>query len=429
MRSVLRTAVGAVLASGLTAGVLASTAVAGEREGEGQTKAAKGVERISTAPDGKEGDGSSGRASLSADGRYAAFTSRAANLVAGDTNGVADVFVRDLKTGKTQRVSLGAGGAQADGASDDAAISADGRHVAFSSEAGNLDGDATGSHVYVRDLRTGTTERIKDDVGSPGFDRSGSPALSADGRTVAFQVWKSEVQPGGDDGRIYALDRDSGKLTRVSQAPSGENDVHAGMRPSVSANGAKVAYQWAETQRTGRPDWSDLYVFDLRDGKRVQADVTRTGATADAHAEGPRISADGRSVTYHSPATNVVPGDTNGTQNVFVRDLAKGATKMISAENKDWAVYGGTLSRDNSKLLFTAGAPGGDSESHAYLRDLRTGATKLVSAATDGKPTKYSATAGDVDRTGATVTFTSASDDLVPGDTYDTTHAYARHAD
>ena len=432
MRSVMRTAVGAVLASGLAAGAFASVASAGEPAKQPERKAAKKaagkVDRVSVAPDGKEGNGFSAGGSLSADGRYTAFTSKATNLVPGDTNGVQDVFVRDLKTGETRRVSVGADGGQADGASSDASISADGRHVVFSSEAGNLaPGDTEGYHVYVRDLDTGVTERLKDDVGDPAFDRSGDPSVSADGRTVAFTVQRSDSQA-NDQARVYVLDRDSGRLTRASQSPAGDKDVHAGMAPSLSGDGTKVAYQWSETQRTGRDDWSDLYVHDLGTGKRTQIDVAAAGPVADAHAERPVLSADGRYATYHSPASDVVAGDTNGTQNVFIRDLDKGTTKMVSAEEKSWSVFSGKLSGDNSKLVYAAGSQTGNYIRHVYVRDLASGKTELVSATPAGEPTERSATPAGIDRTGATVTFSSDSADLVDGDTYDTTHVYVRRA-
>ena len=126
---------------------------------------------------------------ISADGRFVAFSSDATNLVPGDTNGTADVFVRDRQTGTTRRVSVGSGGAQGNGLSVDPAISADGRFVAFASDATNLvPGDTNGADdVFVRDRQTGTTRRVSVGSGGAQGDRvSFDPAISADGRFVAF---------------------------------------------------------------------------------------------------------------------------------------------------------------------------------------------------------------------------------------------------
>ncbi len=120
------------------------------------------TERASVGPDGRQGNGASSFPSVSADGRFAAFNSEAANLVQGDTNGVNDVFVRDRERGRTERVSLGPGGRQADGSSSFASISADGRFVAFISRASNLVSNDTNGEldVFVRDRKLGTTERV-----------------------------------------------------------------------------------------------------------------------------------------------------------------------------------------------------------------------------------------------------------------------------
>jgi Tol biopolymer transport system component len=131
----------------------------------------------------------SGRPDMSADGRLVAFSGYASNLVADDTNRASDVFVHDRKTGSTERVSVGIGGAQADANSFKAALSADGRFVAFASDASNLvAGDTNGARdVFVRDRQNGTTERVSISAdGAQANELSGGAAVSADGRFVAF---------------------------------------------------------------------------------------------------------------------------------------------------------------------------------------------------------------------------------------------------
>src|SRR5262249_13443691 len=145
------------------------------------------TERVSVASDGAQANGPSTWVSLSADGRVVAFRSRASNLVPGDTNGTYDIFVHDRQTGMTERVSVASDGAQANGPSSFLALSADGRVVAFESRANNLvPGDTNGpADVFVHDRQTGVTERVSvASDGTEGDNVSRSPALSADGRFV-----------------------------------------------------------------------------------------------------------------------------------------------------------------------------------------------------------------------------------------------------
>ena len=155
--------------------------------------------RVSLASDGTQANDFSENPAISADGRYVAFDSVASNLVPGDTNQPSDVFVRDLRSGTTRLVSLAMNGAQANDSSDYPAISADGRYVAFRSFATNLvPGGTNGSEdVFVRDLRSGTTRRVS--VAPGGRQANGesfTPAISADGRYVAFDSSASNLVPG-----------------------------------------------------------------------------------------------------------------------------------------------------------------------------------------------------------------------------------------
>src|SRR5690606_11863360 len=140
--------------------------------------------------DGTQADRNSLVPSISADGRFVAFQSVATNLVPGDTNGNNDVFVHDRQTGVTQRVSVASDGAQGNGISTTASISADGRFVAFQSAASNLvPGDTNGAtDVFVHDRQTGVTERVSvASDGAQGNANTSEASLSADGRYVAFQ--------------------------------------------------------------------------------------------------------------------------------------------------------------------------------------------------------------------------------------------------
>jgi Tol biopolymer transport system component len=275
------------------------------------------TERVSVGSGSSEGDGPSGNPSISADGRYVAFYSEAANLVTGDTNGVGDVFVRDRTTGTTERVSEDSQDGLADGGSVLPSLSADGRYVAFASYATNLvatprppwsGGDWD---FYVHDRQTGATERVSVSsdgsvIGAGGGDFSPErPSISADGRYVAFFSLLHLV-PGDTDysGAVFVRDREAGTTKRASLALGTD---FGGSEPSISADGryvAFVSFKWVNPT-----DPVVVFVRDLRTG----AEAKGSGAF------GPAMSADGRYIAFDSGATNLVADDTNGERDVFVR--------------------------------------------------------------------------------------------------------------
>jgi Tol biopolymer transport system component len=150
------------------------------------------TERVSVGPGGIEGNNASNAPSISGNGRYVAFESLSTNLVAGDGNGVIDIFVHDRNTATTTRVSVDSLGNEGNGDSNFPSISSDGRYVAFESDADNLIGvgnDTNGStDIFVHDLQTGETTRVSvDSTGTQGDNHSYSPSISSDGKFVAFQ--------------------------------------------------------------------------------------------------------------------------------------------------------------------------------------------------------------------------------------------------
>jgi Tol biopolymer transport system component len=286
------------------------------------------TERVSVATGGAQEDFRSFEPSISADGRFVTFTSAATNLVAGDTNGVWDVFVRDRLLGTTERVSLDSGGVQGDSDSSQPSISADGRFVAFHSSATNLvAGDTNGSDdVFVRDRQRGTTERVSvDTYGIEADSDSDVPSISADGRFVAFDSFATNLVVGDTNGvpDIFVRDRQSGITERVSVDSSGiGGNSGSGDFVSISADGRVVAFFSVafnlvpgDTNRVG-----DLFVHDRESYAIERVSVATGGSQGNLNSEGIAISADGRFVAFYSSATNLVAGDTNGYDDVFVRD-------------------------------------------------------------------------------------------------------------
>jgi len=295
--------------------------------------------RVSVASDGTQANGDSGAASVSGDGRLVAFISAASNLVAGDTNGVFDVFVHDRVTQSTTRVNVASDGTQANGDPGfirPPQLSADGRFVAFESFASNLvPGDTNGGvDVFVHDRQTATTTRasVASD-GAEGNDQSNSPAISADGRYVAFLASSSNLVPGDTNGTvdIFVHDRQTGTTTRVSVASDGTQSNGLSESPAISATGRFVAFEsFATNLVPGDTNGAfDVFVRDLQTGTMTRASLVSDGSQSNSDSRSASISGDGRFVAFHSFATNLVPADSNNESDIFVHDQQTGATSRV----------------------------------------------------------------------------------------------------
>ena len=309
-----------------------------------QTNTTTLVSRASGAA-GAKGNDTSADAAISADGRFVAFDSAASNLDPADGNTSGNVFVRDLQTNTTTLVSRasGAAGAQGDRPSFIAAISADGRFVAFSSAASNLDpadGDTSGN-VFVRDLQTNTTtlvSRASGVTGAVGNAGSGDVAISASGRFVAFSSAASNLDPadGDIDEDIFVRDLQANTTTLVSRAtgPAGASGNNFSVVPAISADGRFVAFEsFASNLDPADGDTTrDLFVRDLQTNTTTL--VSRAGGPngtkGDDESRGASLSADGRFVVFDSAASNLDPADGDTSGNVFVRDLQTNTTTLVS---------------------------------------------------------------------------------------------------
>lgn len=285
--------------------------------------------RVSVSNDGVQGNGGSADPAMSADGRYVTFSSYSSNLVVGDTNGVSDVFVRDVTTDKTVRVSLSSHGEQGDLRSFSPAISANGRYVVFASFASNLvPGDLNGvDDIFMRDMTTGETTHISvSSAGVGGDGGSSSAAISSDGRYVAFSSIASNLVSGDTNGKndIFVRDTVTGHTSRVSVSSTGTQGNGESHWPTISADGRYVGFTSGSSNLipgdTNGND--DVFVHDMATGRTTRVSESVTGAEGHGAAGLPSLSADGRFVAFNSTAPNLVSGDTNGQQDIFVRDSA-----------------------------------------------------------------------------------------------------------
>jgi hypothetical protein len=283
------------------------------------------ITRSSVSSSEAQADGQNDYPSVSADGRYVAFQSLATNLVSGDTNGFGDVFVRDHQTGDTERVSVDSSGTQADGESLNAAISSEGRNVAFVSAATNLvPADTNGTYdVFVHDRDTDITERVSVDSTGTQADFGGdAAAISGDGRYVAFQSFGSNLVAGDTNGAndVFVHDRDTGVTERVSLDSTGAQADFGSSQPSISGDGRYVAFASDATNLVpgDTNGIQDVFVHDRTNGWTQRASLGVFYQQADTFSFLPSISGDGRYVAFES-ATNLVDNDTNGVADVYLK--------------------------------------------------------------------------------------------------------------
>jgi Tol biopolymer transport system component len=382
----------------------------------------------------------SGEGPISADGRFVAFVSEATNLVPSGTNGTQHIFVRDLETGAIELVSVATGGAQADDGSDSPSISADGRYVAFNSFADNLaPGDSNGvADVFVRDRLNGTTERVS--VGPGGVQGNGAcdhtandssytdpTGISGDGRYVVFTSLASNLVPNDHNNHpdVFVRDRLNGTTELVSVSTSGDSGFSYNLYPSMSADGRYVAFMSDSTNLVpGGTVHQDVFVRDRQTGTTVLASVSTGGVEQNALCQFNSISADGRYVVFECTATNLVSGVPSNTAEIYLRDLVSGTTTCVSAAPNgtpgDMGALGPAISSNGRYAVFQSGSTNlvaGDANNtvDVFLRDLVLGTTEIVSLTSSGGQANNQSIHAAVSPDGRYVTFGSYASNLAAG--------------
>ncbi len=351
--------------------------------------------RVSLATGGLQGNAASYAPSLSANGRYVAFYSEASNLVPGDLNGAKDIFWRDRRSGVTERISVSSTGFEANGDSYSPALSADGRFVTYYSAAANLvPGDTNGVYdAFLFDRVTATTSRVSvDSSGVEGNQASYYSMLPADGRFVVFQSLASNLVAGDTNGQmdIFLHDNASGVNRRLSVNAAGVQGDDMSEYPSVSADGRRVLFlSRASNLVPGDLNGaSDVFVRDLVSGTLSCVSVDPNGFPGLGTCGYASISGDGQVVAFGSGAPNLVPGDSNGVMDVFVRKLVSGTTTRINVSSAGVQATGGmsqihsigALSYDGRYVVFKSAANNlvandTNGAQDIFLRDCRLGIT------------------------------------------------------
>lgn len=311
---------------------------------------------------GTKGNGAAVRPVISGDGRFVAFFSDSTNLHPDDTDTVADVYVRDLQAATTALASRadGAAGAKGNAESSFPAISATGRYVTFRSAATNLQDDTDATFdVFVRDLQASTTTLVSraGAAGAKGNAQSLRPVISADGRYVAFESQATNLDPADGDALrdIFVRDLQERTTALVSRAAGaagvkGDGDSE---RPGISADGRSVAFVSAAGNLhpdATTPGAGVVLVRNLDGATTTLASRASGagGAKANNGSDEPAISPDGRFVTFFSFATNLDPDDTSAGDgsDVFMRDLQAATTELISRASGAGGVNGNNQSFD-----------------------------------------------------------------------------------
>jgi len=392
--------------------------------------------RVSVGSRGAQGNSSAGRPALSADGRFVAFGSSATNLVPGGTNGFTHVYVHDRQAGTTELVSVSSTGVQANSDSFTDALSADGRFVAFESCADDLvvDPPNQACDVFVHDRTMHTTSRVSVGPGGvPGNGRSGDASMSADGRFVAFASASTNLVPNDTNSAVDAFvhDRETGTTERVSVASDGAQVVGNSFGTSISADGRFVTFTRA----------GNVYLHDRLTGTTELVSVDSHGVQGDFVSLDSAVSADGRMVAFRSFAANLVPGDTNGQPDVFVRDRVSGTTIRVSVDSAGGEANGNegafqpvSISADGRFVAFQSLASNlvpndTNATSDIFVHDQATGATTRVSVDASGAEGNGDSVFASISADGRFVAFGSSASNLVSGDTNGIADVFVRGPD
>lgn len=289
---------------------------------------------------GEQGDASSFYLDMTPDGRFVVFASNATNLVANDTNHTRDIFVLEVATGEIERVSVSSSGAQGNDRSSWPVISDDARHVVFESEASNLtdnDGDRT-TDVFLHDRDAGTTRLVSySTYAGKGNDTSDGVDISGNGRFVVFASKASNLVRNNENRNtdIFVLDTQASLqvLERVSVSTGGDEGRYGSQFASISADGRYVAF-WSGANNLVDNDTNgeeDIFIRDRESGTTAMVSITDGGAQ---FAEGVKpmidMSADGNLIAFASDSLDVVAGDTNDVSDIFLRNRYEGTAVRVS---------------------------------------------------------------------------------------------------
>ncbi|RQH25938.1 TolB family protein [Okeania hirsuta] len=390
------------------------------------------IDRLSVNFQGNEGNNFSINPSISADGRYIAFESAADNLVIGDTNNQTDIFITDRQTQTTDIVSVNSFGFGGNLNSFHSSVSGNGRFVTFASNATNLvPGDSNNTtDIFLTDLLTFTTTRISvDSLGNQSNAASINPTISADGRFIAFESDATNLVMGDINNArdIFLHDTLTGITAQISRNSLGDRANFSSFNPAISDNGRFITFDSFATNIVAGDtnNTRDVFWHDTLTGITSSISVDAFGNQGDFSSFNPSISTDGRFIAFESRATNLVPGDTNNARDIFVRDVLNGITTRVSVDifgnQVSRSSFAPTISGDGRFVAFDSFDPllvPGDSNStnDIFVRDLLNGVTTKISVNSQGLEGNLTSFNSAISASGEVVAFDSFATNLVVGD-------------
>ena len=404
---------------------------------------------LSVGVDGQPGNGPSSNPLISQSGTVVAFESLASNLAGNDANGAVDVFARDLASGKTRLVSVNAAGtASGQSAASLSDITPDGRYVLFTSASADLAGGSTNttSEVYLRDLTAQTTVWLSANAATllPGSLKRSSqfPAMSADGRRVAFQIVDSQsllcVCHDLDSGATHLISSNALLHTLSDGTPLKWLYRPSSAAPRISADGRWVAYVGCSLGELGAANpttvsFNQVYLWDANTGQSALVSVGADGTSAGfGSSDSPALSDDGKWAVFVSVATNLTAHGFGGTAQIYLRDLSQGVTQLLSIDPDESAAAAGDfgnleLSANGNSLVFDTcdSLSGADARRHfqdVFFWDRSSGGFELVSTPDTSIASKTANGASYLSANGLSAgaqraVFVSDANNLAAGDT------------
>ncbi|GAA1236645.1 PD40 domain-containing protein [Kitasatospora nipponensis] len=433
----------------------AAAAVAGTAAPAQADPAWAPISQVDVGASGVPADQASTSLGLSQNGHYALFSSSATNLVPDGASVGFGLYVRDLRTGRTELVSRGDDGTPLTALDDVAGISGDGRYVVFSSGAADVapGQPANGAYnVYVRDRVTARTHLVSAGLASGAADSdlgAYHPAISADGRSIVYMSTRTDLVPGApvrpNTRNIFVTDRVSGRTRLASVGAGGQAADNDSDNPTINADATTVGFSSRAGNllpQTVRPSdttaqpfarFTSLYTYDLHSATTTATGLASDG-TAGSAAPKIRFSPDGRYAAYALSAAPL-PGAKSRTE-LFVQDLRTGRVTSVRTSPDPaaicWADPSAAITADDRWVYFSGGCSAtiihaSQARFDLYRQNLTTGRTEAVSTAPDGSPQEGAAVDPYVSDNGRTVLFSDNSTNLLPGGTASADwHVYAR---
>jgi hypothetical protein len=395
------------------------------------------IEQVSVSSAGVKGNDYSWWSSISDDGRYVTFGSNATNLVAGDTDGVSDIFLRDRLTGQTTLITRLDPDVLTQFRPDGGFISGSGRYIVFSSSRSDLVANDTNGKldVFVYDIQTGIIRLASGDTnGIPGNDESywGEvsgiwPPISADGRYVTFESYATNLVLNDTNGKldIFVHDMQTGLTTRASVDSSGVQGDLNSFQATISRDGRYVVFGSIADNLVPNDtnNNQDVFMHDMQTGVTALVSVNSSGVQANnSSSDGSTV--DGRYIVFDSIATNLAPG-INGLGDFFLHDMQTGITTLVSVDSAGVPAnsYSGAahLSADGRYIIFWSNASNlvsGDSNGKvdAFIHDMKTGVTARVGLSAAGIQGNDVTRPDGISADGRYITLSSQASNLVPGD-------------